>query len=229
MESVAERVADYLVGHHPGMPGLGKATQASTAARCFVPASHASTMPGPRRHGSRSRARCDAHAVPHRCQHPPHEGGGAAMGAGSSGGFAITRLPSGHTGRASRSGPRGRPFHGLDSVEDTRARHDAPSPYSPAPRPRRRLAFRGLRPRTPQACRQRQRGENPPRSTEEPGPAQIRKRLPNGSAVGPAIWDRNTVRCGPAVTPRCQRQEQLQPSRHAMPAACHGVVPPDQQ
>lgn len=33
MDAVAERVADYLVGHHPGVPRLGQAEQALAAAR----------------------------------------------------------------------------------------------------------------------------------------------------------------------------------------------------
>jgi hypothetical protein len=33
MESVAERVADYLLSHHPGVPRLGQAEQAVAAAR----------------------------------------------------------------------------------------------------------------------------------------------------------------------------------------------------
>src|SRR5262249_27824280 len=63
MESVAERVADYLVGHHPGMPGLGQAVQASTGARRFVHGLHAFTMPGPRRAWSRSCARPEVHGA----------------------------------------------------------------------------------------------------------------------------------------------------------------------
>src|SRR5262247_747202 len=35
METVAERMADYFVGHHPTMPGSGKMAQALDAARCL--------------------------------------------------------------------------------------------------------------------------------------------------------------------------------------------------
>jgi len=46
MESMAERVADHLIGHHPAVPGLGQAEQARTAARGLIHALHASRMPG---------------------------------------------------------------------------------------------------------------------------------------------------------------------------------------
>src|SRR3974377_2106765 len=35
METVAERMADYFVGHHPTMPGSGQAAQAVAATRCL--------------------------------------------------------------------------------------------------------------------------------------------------------------------------------------------------
>ena len=44
METVAERMADYFVGHHPTMPGGGKTTQALDAARCLEDSAHASMM-----------------------------------------------------------------------------------------------------------------------------------------------------------------------------------------
>src|SRR5215831_12951784 len=44
MEPVAERVADYLVGHHPAVPGFGEAVQALAATRGFVHALHSPTM-----------------------------------------------------------------------------------------------------------------------------------------------------------------------------------------
>jgi hypothetical protein len=48
MESVAERVADDLVGHHPGMPRLGQAEQALAAARGLIHTLHATRLPGRR-------------------------------------------------------------------------------------------------------------------------------------------------------------------------------------
>ena len=59
-------------------------------------------------------------AVVHRGQHLPGAGGDAAIGAASGGGLGISRSPGRRPGRASRSGPRGSPFHGLDGVEDAR-------------------------------------------------------------------------------------------------------------
>ena len=44
METVAERMADYFVGHNPTMPGSGKAAQAVDAARCLEDSEHASMM-----------------------------------------------------------------------------------------------------------------------------------------------------------------------------------------
>ena len=40
VEAVAERVAHYLVGHHPGMPRLGETQEALVAAGGFVDALH---------------------------------------------------------------------------------------------------------------------------------------------------------------------------------------------
>jgi hypothetical protein len=44
METVAERMADYFVGHHPTMPGSGKTAQAVDAARCLEDSAHDSMM-----------------------------------------------------------------------------------------------------------------------------------------------------------------------------------------
>ena len=44
METVAERMADYFVGHHPTMPGSGQAAQAVDAARCLEDGAHAPMM-----------------------------------------------------------------------------------------------------------------------------------------------------------------------------------------
>jgi hypothetical protein len=44
MESVAERVADNLVGHHPVMPCLSQAEQTLAAARHLIDASHLQMM-----------------------------------------------------------------------------------------------------------------------------------------------------------------------------------------
>jgi hypothetical protein len=44
METVAERMADYFVAHHPPMPGSGKKAQAVDAARCLEDSAHASMM-----------------------------------------------------------------------------------------------------------------------------------------------------------------------------------------
>jgi hypothetical protein len=53
MESMTERVGDYLVGHHPGVPGPGQAEQARTAARGLIYALHAPRMPGDAGHDQR--------------------------------------------------------------------------------------------------------------------------------------------------------------------------------
>ena len=42
MEAVAESVSDYLVGHHPMMPGGGKPAQAIVATRCLEDSLHTS-------------------------------------------------------------------------------------------------------------------------------------------------------------------------------------------
>ena len=50
------------------------------------------------------------------------------MRAGSSGGIVSDRRPGRRSGRVSSCSPHGNPFHGLDGIEDTRTRHDAPFP-----------------------------------------------------------------------------------------------------
>jgi len=44
VEAVAEGMADHVVGHHPTMPGFGKAAQAVVATRRFEDSLHASMM-----------------------------------------------------------------------------------------------------------------------------------------------------------------------------------------
>ncbi len=44
LETVAERVANYFVGHHPAMPGCGKATQSIATSRGLEDGTHASMM-----------------------------------------------------------------------------------------------------------------------------------------------------------------------------------------
>jgi hypothetical protein len=44
METVAERMADYVVGHHPTMPCFGKTPQSLVAPRRLEDATHASMM-----------------------------------------------------------------------------------------------------------------------------------------------------------------------------------------
>src|SRR6516225_8695003 len=44
VEAVAERVGDYVVGHHPTMPGVGKTAQAVVATRRLEDSLHASMM-----------------------------------------------------------------------------------------------------------------------------------------------------------------------------------------
>src|SRR5262252_1779464 len=63
---------------------------------------------------------------PYRSQHPPPQGDDAALRAGN-------RSPGRPTSHAIGGSPHSDPLHGLDSVEDTRTRHDAPSPDSSAP------------------------------------------------------------------------------------------------
>jgi hypothetical protein len=45
MESMAERVTDYFVCHHSGMPRLGQAEQALAAASGLIHALHGPRMP----------------------------------------------------------------------------------------------------------------------------------------------------------------------------------------
>jgi hypothetical protein len=72
--------------------------------------------------------------VRNRAQQPQHDGRSAAVRAGSSAGIVSNGSPGSHTGRVRPSSPRSNPFHGLDGIEDTRTRHDAPSPGPSAPR-----------------------------------------------------------------------------------------------
>jgi hypothetical protein len=44
VEAMTERMADDVVGHHPTMPGVGKAAQAVVATRRFEDSLHASMM-----------------------------------------------------------------------------------------------------------------------------------------------------------------------------------------
>jgi hypothetical protein len=44
VETVAERMTDYFIGHHPAMPGSSKKTQAVDAPRCLEDSAHASMM-----------------------------------------------------------------------------------------------------------------------------------------------------------------------------------------
>jgi hypothetical protein len=67
-------------------------------------------------------------AVRNRAPQPQHDGRSAAVRAGSSAGIVSNGSPGSHTRRGRPSSPRSNPFHGLDGIEDTRARHDAPSP-----------------------------------------------------------------------------------------------------
>ena len=67
-------------------------------------------------------------AVPNHSPHPQHDGRSAAVRAGGSAGIVSNGSPGSHTRRVRPSSPRSNPFHGLDGIEDTRARHDAPSP-----------------------------------------------------------------------------------------------------
>lgn len=55
METVAERVADHLVRHHPGVPGGGQAEQALVATCGLVDGLHARRMAevGAEREGTR--------------------------------------------------------------------------------------------------------------------------------------------------------------------------------
>lgn len=45
LEAMAERMADYLVGHHPGMPGVSQPAQPVAAPGRRVPALHQTSMP----------------------------------------------------------------------------------------------------------------------------------------------------------------------------------------
>jgi hypothetical protein len=56
METVAERMADYFVGHHPTMPGSGKTAQTVDAARSLEDSAHASIMASATRTGKTTAA-----------------------------------------------------------------------------------------------------------------------------------------------------------------------------
>jgi hypothetical protein len=167
----------------------------------------------------------DANTVLHRSQHPPDERGAAAIAAASSGGFAINRWPGGHTGRASRGGPRGRPFHGLDSVEDTRTRHVAPSPVALH---RDRSATLASRPAPPNAA-----GSPPAAAQGEilPGVqrSQGRSRYEYACRTGqPSARRSGTVtRCGaaqpllPVASARKSFGHRVTPGRPRATARCH--------
>jgi hypothetical protein len=47
VEPVAKRVADNLIGHHPGMPGVGQAKQTVSSARSVVHRLHVLKMARP--------------------------------------------------------------------------------------------------------------------------------------------------------------------------------------
>jgi hypothetical protein len=44
METVAERMADHIVGHHPVMPGVGKSAQTVNCTRSLEDTAHATIM-----------------------------------------------------------------------------------------------------------------------------------------------------------------------------------------
>jgi hypothetical protein len=44
VETVAERMADHVVGYHPTMPGVGTTSQAVVATRCLEDSLHSSIM-----------------------------------------------------------------------------------------------------------------------------------------------------------------------------------------
>jgi len=44
LETVAERVANYFVDHHPAMPGCGKAAQSIATSRCLEDRTHVSMI-----------------------------------------------------------------------------------------------------------------------------------------------------------------------------------------
>ena len=159
-------------------------------------------------------ARRGTNAVAYCGQNPPRQGRGALTRARSSGGLVISRPPGRHTG----SVPRGSLLHCLDSIEDTRARHDAPSPRPVRHRDRapgwpwRSAPAAGPLPATA-------RGGTPPGGTERATAALIRPRRRTGqprrhltiraletavSASVDCLWrqaargGRNHQQCGPS-------------------------------
>jgi hypothetical protein len=118
-------------------------------------------------------ARSATDAVPRRGQHPPPKRPDAAIRVHSSGGPVTSRPPGGHAGPASR----GSPLHGPDGIQDTQARHDAPSPRPARHRDRARLVIAARASHRPPVCCQRRRGEElPPGGTERAARAPIRQR-----------------------------------------------------
>jgi hypothetical protein len=101
---------------------------------------------------------------------PQHEGRSAAVRAGSSASIVSNGSPGSHTGCFGPSRPRSNPFHGLDGIEDTRARHDAPSPGPSVPRamPQHRV--------TGHATQRWQREDLPPSGKEQATLTLIRDR-----------------------------------------------------
>jgi hypothetical protein len=156
------KAAGHLEGSRGGyvLVRPGRAAQSAAAAASYAPGTSG--------------------AAAHRGQHPPCEGGHAAAGAASSKRLVIHCPPGRHPAGVSRGSPRSSPFHGLDGVQDTRARHDAPSPRSV---------------RAPPARRQRRRRENrPPSSAEPPMPLLIPGQVLDGCSRPP--------RAGPLPPPR---------------------------
>jgi hypothetical protein len=131
----ATKAVQRVVAHTHGPTGTAWHNQADS---CLI---HSRRTPqsraAPANYGYRPTG-----AVPNRAQQPRHDGSSAAVRAGSSAGTVSDGSPGSHTGRVSPRSPRSNPFHGLDGIEDTRARHNAPSPGPSAPwaRPRPRVA-----------------------------------------------------------------------------------------
>ena len=135
-----------------------------------------------------SSPRSTTDAVAHRGECPLQDGGGAAISAASPAGLVINRSSSDrHTGGISGSTPASSHFHGLDDVEGTRARHDAPSQKSvlhPDRATARALSHMPAvsAPQGPPSAQE----DLPPCRTERATLILIRDRLRNGpSARGP--------------------------------------------
>ena len=151
-----------------------------------VPEGGRSIRPGRAAQPPAGPARNAVPAAVHRSQHPAHKGEAAALSACPRGALAGNRPAGRHTGHVLPSSPRGDPVHGPDDVKDTRTRHDAPSPVQfRTHNPGRRRGHPGPPPRTAPARHPRQRRENlPPRNTEQPARALIR-RAPRFQADAP--------------------------------------------